>query len=53
MLVLINFMIVLIFSSVKTLQSACKEAILERVTRRAVFDLPLPRLLKEYLLYGS
>nr|XP_012219399.1 PREDICTED: hydrocephalus-inducing protein homolog [Linepithema humile] len=38
---------------VSTLQSACRDAILQYTKRNAVNSLPLPRLLKEYLLYQS
>ncbi|XP_018048361.1 PREDICTED: hydrocephalus-inducing protein [Atta colombica] len=38
---------------VSTLQSACRDAILQYTKRNAVNLLPLPRLLKDYLLYQS
>ncbi|KAI4466719.1 neuralized [Holotrichia oblita] len=38
---------------VPTLQSACRDAILQHITNKAVSSLPLPKLLKEYLLYKS
>lgn len=37
--------------SVPTLQAACRDAILQHITKKAVSALPLPKLLKEYLLY--
>jgi len=40
-------------SAVSTLQSACRDAILQYTKRNAVNLLPLPRLLKDYLLYQS
>lgn len=38
---------------VSTLQSACRDAILQYTERNAVNSLPLPRVLKDYLLYQS
>ncbi|XP_018395325.1 PREDICTED: hydrocephalus-inducing protein [Cyphomyrmex costatus] len=38
---------------VSTLQSACRDAILQYTKRNAVNQLPLPKLLKDYLLYQS
>lgn len=38
---------------VASLQSACRDAILQHITKTAVSSLPLPKLLKEYLLYQS
>ncbi|KAJ9591809.1 hypothetical protein L9F63_001626 [Diploptera punctata] len=38
---------------VATLQSACRDAILQHITKTAVSSLPLPKMLKEYLLYQS
>lgn len=38
---------------VPTLQSACRDAILQHITKNAVYSLPLPKVLKEYLLYQS
>lgn len=38
---------------VATLQSACRDAILQHITKTAVSSLPLPRKLKEYLMYQS
>lgn len=38
---------------VSTLQSACRDAILQYTKRNAVDSLPLPRILKDYLLYQS
>ncbi|XP_053975028.1 neuralized-like protein 2 isoform X2 [Hylaeus anthracinus] len=38
---------------VSTLQSACRDAILRYTKRNAVDSLPLPRVLKDYLLYQS
>lgn len=38
---------------VSTLQSACRDAILQYTKRTAVDSLPLPRVLKDYLLYQS
>ncbi|XP_071859500.1 neuralized-like protein 2 [Bombus fervidus] len=38
---------------VSTLQSACRDAILQYTERNAVDLLPLPRVLKDYLLYQS
>ncbi|XP_034173497.1 neuralized-like protein 2 isoform X2 [Osmia lignaria lignaria] len=38
---------------VSTLQSACRDAILQYTKRNAVDSLPLPRVLKDYLLYQS
>lgn len=37
--------------SVTSLQSACREAILQHLNSRAVNTLPLPEKLKKYLLY--
>ncbi|CAG9863535.1 unnamed protein product [Phyllotreta striolata] len=39
--------------AVPTLQSACRDAILQHITKKAVLSLPLPKLLKEYLLYKT
>jgi len=36
---------------VTSLQSACRDAILQYITKNAVSSLPLPNKLKEYLLY--
>lgn len=38
---------------VSTLQSACRDAILQYTKKNAVDSLPLPRVLKNYLLYQS
>ncbi|KAL1512772.1 hypothetical protein ABEB36_002304 [Hypothenemus hampei] len=38
---------------VPTLQSACRDAILFHIKKNAVSALPLPKLLKDYLLYQS
>ncbi|KAJ8984310.1 hypothetical protein NQ317_012281 [Molorchus minor] len=38
---------------VPSLQAACREAILQHITKKAVLSLPLPKLLKEYLLYQT
>ncbi|XP_017758830.1 PREDICTED: neuralized-like protein 2 isoform X2 [Eufriesea mexicana] len=38
---------------VSTLQSACRDAILQYTKRNAIDSLPLPRVLKDYLLYQS
>ncbi|XP_015606403.1 neuralized-like protein 2 [Cephus cinctus] len=38
---------------VSTLQSACRDAILQYTERTAIDSLPLPRMLKDYLLYQS
>lgn len=38
---------------VASLQSACRDAILQHITQTAVSSLPLPKMLKEYLLYQS
>lgn len=38
---------------VSTLQNACRDAILQYTKRNAVDSLPLPRILKDYLLYQS
>ncbi|XP_033321169.1 neuralized-like protein 2 isoform X2 [Megalopta genalis] len=38
---------------VSTLQSACRDAILQYTKGNAVDSLPLPRVLKDYLLYQS
>ncbi|RZC41525.1 neuralized-like protein 2 [Asbolus verrucosus] len=38
---------------VPTLQAACRDAILSHITKKAVSSLPLPKLLKKYLLYQS
>lgn len=38
---------------VSTLQSACRDAIMQYTKRTAVDSLPLPRMLKDYLLYQS
>ncbi|KAJ8914815.1 hypothetical protein NQ315_014561 [Exocentrus adspersus] len=38
---------------VPSLQAACRDAILQHITKKAVSSLPLPKLLKEYLLYQS
>ncbi|XP_018334327.1 neuralized-like protein 2 [Agrilus planipennis] len=38
---------------VPTLQSACRDAILQHITKKAVSSLPLPKMLKEYLLYRT
>ncbi|CAL7939612.1 unnamed protein product [Xylocopa violacea] len=38
---------------VSTLQSACRDAILQYTKRNAVDSLPLPRVLKDYLLYQT
>ncbi|XP_071566559.1 neuralized-like protein 2 isoform X1 [Temnothorax nylanderi] len=45
--------IVQLYGAVSTLQSACRDAILQYTKRNAVNLLPLPRLLKDYLLYQS
>ncbi|KAG8228954.1 hypothetical protein J437_LFUL007705 [Ladona fulva] len=42
-----------LYGAVKSLQSACRDAILQHITKRAVSSLPLPRMLIEYLLYRS
>ncbi|XP_066998417.1 neuralized-like protein 2 [Anabrus simplex] len=38
---------------VASLQSACRDAILQHITKTGVSSLPLPKTLKEYLLYQS
>lgn len=38
---------------VDSLQSACRDAILQHITKTAVSSLPLPKKLKEYLMYQS
>ncbi|KAF7271832.1 hypothetical protein GWI33_015312 [Rhynchophorus ferrugineus] len=38
---------------VPTLQAACRDAILLHIKKNAVASLPLPKLLKEYLLYQT
>lgn len=38
---------------VPTLQSACRDAILQHITTKGVSALPLPKMLKEYLLYQN
>lgn len=38
---------------VVSLQSACRDAILQHITKTAVSALPLPNKLKEYLMYQS
>ncbi|XP_063238851.1 neuralized-like protein 2 [Bacillus rossius redtenbacheri] len=38
---------------VPTLQSVCREAILQHITKTSVSALPLPKVLKEYLMYQS
>ncbi|XP_022909659.1 neuralized-like protein 2 [Onthophagus taurus] len=38
---------------VPTLQSACRDAILQHITKKGVSSLPLPKVLKEYLLYKT
>lgn len=38
---------------VASLQSACRDAILQHIKKTAVSSLPLPKALKEYLLYQS
>ncbi|XP_050300317.1 neuralized-like protein 2 [Anthonomus grandis grandis] len=38
---------------VPTLQAACRDAILTHITHNAVAHLPLPKLLKDYLLYQT
>lgn len=38
---------------VASLQSACRDAILQHITKTSVSALPLPRKLKEYLMYQS
>lgn len=38
---------------VASLQSACRDAILQHITKTAVSSLPLPKKLKEYLMYQS
>ncbi|EFN76015.1 neuralized-like protein 2 isoform X1 [Harpegnathos saltator] len=45
--------IVQLYGAVSTLQSACRDAILQYTKRNAVNLLPLPRPLKDYLLYQS
>ncbi|XP_071445500.1 neuralized-like protein 2 [Hetaerina americana] len=45
--------LVQLYGAVESLQSACREAILQHITKRAVHSLPLPRMLIEYLLYKS
>lgn len=50
--VLISILFLYVFI-VSTLQSACRDAILQYTKRNAVNLLPLPRLLKDYLLYQS
>ncbi|CAH1958672.1 unnamed protein product [Acanthoscelides obtectus] len=38
---------------VPSLQSACRDAILQHITKNAISSLPLPKMLKEYLLYQT
>ncbi|XP_054278038.1 neuralized-like protein 2 [Macrosteles quadrilineatus] len=38
---------------VSSLQSACRDAILQHIKKTAVSSLPLPKALKDYLLYES
>ncbi|KAK4883889.1 hypothetical protein RN001_000160 [Aquatica leii] len=38
---------------VPTLQSACRDSILQHITTKGVSALPLPKMLKEYLLYQT
>nr|CAH7714454.1 unnamed protein product [Callosobruchus chinensis] len=38
---------------VPSLQSACRDAILQHITKNAVSSLPLPKMLQEYLLYQT
>lgn len=38
---------------VPTLQSACRDAILHHISKNAVVSLPLPKFLKEYLLFQT
>ncbi|XP_072388838.1 neuralized-like protein 2 [Diabrotica undecimpunctata] len=38
---------------VPSLQSACRDAILHHISKKAVLSLPLPKFLKEYLLYQT
>ncbi|XP_046387253.1 neuralized-like protein 2 isoform X2 [Ischnura elegans] len=45
--------LVQLYGAVESLQSACRDAILQHITKRAVHSLPLPRMLIEYLLYKS
>ncbi|XP_015436267.1 PREDICTED: neuralized-like protein 2 isoform X2 [Dufourea novaeangliae] len=45
--------IVQLYGAVSTLQSACRDAILQYTKKNAVDSLPLPRALKDYLLYKS
>ncbi|XP_076659580.1 neuralized-like protein 2 isoform X1 [Halictus rubicundus] len=45
--------IVQLYGAVSTLQSACRDAILQYTKGNAVDSLPLPRVLKDYLLYQS
>lgn len=41
------------FYGVTSLQSACRDAILHSIQKKAVSSLPLPNKLKEYLMYKS
>lgn len=43
--------VLLVFIAVPTLQAACRDAILQHTTKKAVSSLPLPKLLQKYLLY--
>ncbi|XP_076173095.1 neuralized-like protein 2 [Ptiloglossa arizonensis] len=45
--------IIQLYDDVSTLQSACRDAILRYTKKNAVDLLPLPRVLKDYLLYQS
>lgn len=45
------FRLFLYVSAISMLQSACQDAILQYIKRNAVSLLPLPRLLKDYLLH--
>lgn len=48
-----NVRIVQLYGVVASLQSACRDAILQHISSCAVRTLPLPRKLKEYLCYPS
>ncbi|KAJ8688626.1 hypothetical protein QAD02_024421 [Eretmocerus hayati] len=45
--------IIQLYSASMTLQSACRETILQCTKRTSVDSLPLPKMLKRYLLYQS
>lgn len=51
--IFIMFMMKILIFSVTTLQNACRDAILQYTNSKAVELLPLPKSLKEYLLYRA